>query len=254
MHYRLPILLLKASLLSLALLSGALAEPLRLHLAGDSTLSDKLPEKRPETGWGEALAGLFAPGQVLVINRAMNGRSTRTFIEEGRWQALLDTLAPGDVVFIQFGHNDASEHKLDRYTPADDYQANLARFVTDVRAADAEPVLLTPVARRRFDAAGELQPSHGEYPQRVRALAEQLDVPLIDAEALSSAVLVNAGPAASAALFLHLAPAAHPNYPQGLQDDTHFSPAGARAVAEAVAQALRESGHPLATKLQAPAR
>ena len=104
-----------------------------IHLAGDSTMAEKLPEKRPETGWGEHLAAQFQPGTVAVDNRAKNGRSTRTFIGEGRWQALLDATRPGDVVLIQFGHNDQSVEKRDRYTPPADYVRNLERFVSDVR-------------------------------------------------------------------------------------------------------------------------
>lgn len=224
---------------------------IRLHLAGDSTLSDKLPEKRPETGWGEAFAGLFEPGAVLVLNHARNGRSTRTFIEEGRWTALLESAAAGDHVFLQFGHNDASENKPDRYTPLAEYRENLQRFVREARAAGLQPLLLTPVARRRFDEAGRLQPSHGAYPDAVRALAIELDVPIIDAERLSEALLQRAGPAASRHFFLHLPAGAHPNYPSGLQDDTHFSPAGAAAVAREIARALRAQIHPLARHLQA---
>jgi lysophospholipase L1-like esterase len=240
-----------AAFLSVLASSAALADaPLRLHLAGDSTMSDKLPEKRPETGWGEPFAALFAPGSVLVINHARNGRSTRTFIEEGRWKALVEDLGEGDLVFIQFGHNDQSEHKPDRYTPLPEYRANLERFVREVRARGGEPLLLTPIARRRFDGAGELQPSHGDYPAAVRELARSLSVPLIDAEALSSAPLRAAGVEGSKALFLHLPAGAHPNYPQGLTDDTHLSPAGARLIAEAVARALREAEHPLAARLQ----
>lgn len=225
------------------------APPIRLHLAGDSTLADKAPEKRPETGWGEPFAALFVPGSVLVVNHARNGRSTRTFIEEGRWQALLDSATPGDHVFLQFGHNDASEHKPDRFTPLPQYRENLRRFVLQARESGLHPLLLTPVARRRFDAAGQLQPSHGGYPQAVRRLAEELGVPMVDAEALSSAMLIAAGPLPSRQFFLHLAAADHPNYPRGLQDDTQFSPAGAAAVASAISEALRAQSHPLATKL-----
>lgn len=242
-------------LLALGLLAAGATPaetPVRLHLAGDSTMADKLPEKRPETGWGEPFAFLFSAGSVRVVNHARNGRSTRTFLEEGRWQALLDSAAPGDHVFLQFGHNDASEHKPDRYTPLTQYRENLRRFVLEARAAGLHPLLLTPVVRRRFDAAGQLQPSHGEYPQAVRLLAEELAVPMIDAEALSSALLLEAGPQASRLFFLHLTAGEHPNYPRGLQDDTHFSPAGATAVAAAIAEALREQAHPLAAKLASP--
>lgn len=227
---------------------------LRVHLAGDSTMSDKLPEKRPETGWGEPFAGLFRPGTVWVVNHARNGRSTRSFSEEGRWDALLASASEGDYVLLQFGHNDASEHKPDRYTPIGQYQDNLRRFVTEAQARGLHPVLLTPIARRRFDGDGVLQPSHGDYPHAVRALAGELDVPLVDAERITSALLQTAGASVSRHDFLHLAPGTHPNYPEGLQDDTHLSPPGAARVAQAVADELHRQAHPLAALLQAKAR
>lgn len=93
-------------------------------------MAKKLPEKRPETGWGEMLARFFEEGKVVIDNRAQNGRSTRTFIAEGRWQALIDALQSGDYVFIQFGHNDESKEKVDRYTPPNDFRNNLGRVHT----------------------------------------------------------------------------------------------------------------------------
>ncbi|GAA5069230.1 rhamnogalacturonan acetylesterase [Lysobacter panacisoli] len=221
-----------------------------IHLAGDSTMAEKLPEKRPETGWGELLAARFRDGSVRIDNRAKNGRSTRTFIEEGRWRDLLDATVPGDVVLIQFGHNDQSIEKPDRYTPPADYVRNLQRFVADVRAKDATPVLLTPVARRRFDEAGHVLPSHGEYPDLVRALAARENVVLIDMERRSSAVLQERGAEGSKALFLWIAAGANSNYPKGAEDNTHFSPLGAARMAREFAFALRESGLPIAARLR----
>jgi lysophospholipase L1-like esterase len=226
--------------------------PLTIHLAGDSTMAEKLPEKRPETGWGEYLAAQFRPGTVAVDNRAKNGRSTRTFIEEGRWQDLLAAARPGDVVLIQFGHNDQSVEKPDRYTPPADYVRHLARFVADVRARRATPILLTPVARRRFDESGRLQPSHGEYPDQVRALAAREGVVLVDMERRSSALLQETGDQASKQLFLWVAPGANANYPEGKEDNTHFSPLGAQRIAREFARALCGADTPLATRLLAP--
>jgi len=234
-----------AAILSLGLIAPAhSAPPVTIHLAGDSTMSIKRDEKRPETGWGEYLAQQFRPGAVVVDNRAMNGRSTRTFIEEGRWDALLEATKPGDVVLIQFGHNDQSVEKPDRYTPPADYTRNLQRFVADVRAKSATPVLLTPVARRRFDEEGRVVASHGEYPDLVRILAAREHVALIDMERRSTAVLQEAGAESSKALFLWLAPGEHVNYPQGVQDNTHFSLKGAQRMAREFAAAARESGLP----------
>lgn len=220
-----------------------------LHLAGDSTMAEKRPEKRPETGWGEYLAAQFQAGAVRIANHARNGRSTRTFIEEGRWQALLDGVKPGDYVLIQFGHNDQSIEKPDRYTPEADYRANLSRFVADVRARQATPVLLTPVARRRIDAQGRLLDSHGAYPGIMRDLAAEQQVALIDMQQRSAAVLQEAGPEHSKKLFLWLAPSTHPNYPNGVGDNTHFSPVGAQRMAIEFATGLRGTELPLAKRL-----
>jgi len=235
---------------SLALIAPAqAAHPVTIHLAGDSTMAIKRAEKRPETGWGEVLAEQFQPGAVNVDNRAMNGRSTRTFIEEGRWSALIEATKPGDVVLVQFGHNDQSVEKPDRYTPPADYARNLERFVADVRAKGATPVLLTPVARRRFDEEGRVTASHGEYPDLVRALAAREHVAFIDMERRSAAALQETGVEGSKALFLWLAPGENANYPQGVQDNTHFSPKGAQRMAREFAGALRESGLALKSKL-----
>lgn len=221
-----------------------------LHLAGDSTMAEKKPGKRPETGWGEYLAAQFRSGTVLVANHARNGRSTRTFIEEGRWQALLDGVKPGDYVLIQFGHNDQSLEKPDRYTPEADYRANLSRFVADVRALKATPMLLTPLARRRFDAQGRLLDSHGAYPDIMRELAAARQVTLIDMQRRSEAVLQEAGDERSKKLFLWLPPGGNANYPQGIQDNTHFSPTGGARMADEFAAGLAALDTPLALLLR----
>src|SRR5690348_5898640 len=152
---------------------GAAQAPHRItiHLAGDSTMAPKLDEKRPETGWGEMLPEFFDSTLVRIVNHARNGRSTRTFISEGRWKEITDSLQSGDYVFIQFGHNDESKEKTDRYTPPADYRANLVRFVNETRAKGANPVLMTPVMRRRYDSKGNVRDTHGEYPDLVRGVA-----------------------------------------------------------------------------------
>jgi len=236
--------------LPLLLAASSVGGPVTVHLAGDSTMAAKRPEKRPETGWGEYLQAAFEPSEVRVVNHAQNGRSTRTFIAEGRWQAIVDSLRDGDWVFIQFGHNDQSVEKVDRYTPPDDFRRNLARFVSDVRARGATPVLLTPVVRRRFDSTGTFYDVHGEYPDLTRRVAAELGVPLIDMHRKSAALLRERGAERSRALFLHLAPGEHRNYPAGLKDDTHFSPAGARLMAALAIEGIRESGIALAARLR----
>lgn len=217
-------------------------EPVTVFLAGDSTMAHKEENKRPETGWGEQLQKRFDERRVRIDNHAANGRSTKTFISEGRWQALIDKVKPGDYVLIQFGHNDESKDKGDRYTPPDDFRANLTRFVAEVRAKRATPVLLTPVMRRRFDAAGKFYDTHGEYPDLTRRVAAELKVALIDMHRMSEKVLVQYGPEGSRKLFLQLKPGENPNYPDGVEDNTHFSPLGADIMAALAVEGFREQG------------
>jgi lysophospholipase L1-like esterase len=232
------------------LLAAAANDPITIYLAGDSTMAAKLESKRPETGWGEALQNYFDDEVVRISNHARNGRSTRTFIEERLWQAIVDGLKPGDYVFIQFGHNDQSKDKVDRYTPPDDYRRNLSRFVNDVRSKQAHPVLLTPVRRRRFDRNAKLYDTHGEYPDIVRAVAAEQRVPLIDMHAGSAELLTLFGAEASRQLFLQLKAGEHANYPAGVEDNTHFSPLGAKLMAHLVVDGIRELRLPVGEKLR----
>jgi lysophospholipase L1-like esterase len=211
-----------------------------VFLAGDSTCAIKQPDKRPETGWGEMLGKYFKDGSVRVDDRALNGRSTKSFISEGHWQKIIDDLKKGDYVFIQFGHNDESKSKGERYTPPEDFRRNLDRFVTEVRSKGGNPVLLTPVMRRSFKD-GKFYDTHGEYPDLVRAVAKEQKVPLIDMHRMTESLLVKLGPDDSRKLFLQLKPGENVNYPNGVEDNTHFNPAGADEMARFVIHGIRES-------------
>lgn len=221
--------------------TAAQVGPVKIFLAGDSTMAAKLPEKRPETGWGEMLGQHFKAGKVAIENRAMNGRSTKTFISEGRWQKIVDDLKRGDFVFIQFGHNDSSKDKGERYTPPEDYKKNLIKLVYEVRAKGGEPILFTPVMRRRFDKEGKFYDTHGEYPGIVRTVAREYKVPLIDMHKSSEALIVKHGVEDSRKLFLQLKPGENANYPNGIEDNTHFSPLGAEEMAKLVVKEMNET-------------
>lgn len=208
-------------------------QPVVVYLAGDSTMAQKQENRRPETGWGEMLQKYFDEKKVKIDNRAQNGRSTKSFIAEGRWQAIVDALKKGDYVFIEFGHNDEKSEDPSRYAaPNTDYRNNLIRFVNEVRAKKAFPVLLTPVMRRKFDEAGNFVDTHGEYPDAVRNAAKDVNAPLIDMHRLSETVLKNYGAENSRRLFLQLKEGENPNYPKGVEDNTHFSPLGADEMAK----------------------
>lgn len=217
--------------------------PPTIFLAGDSTLADKKTDRRPETGWGEMLHEYFT-ASVTVDNHARNGRSTKSFREEGLWETMIARVRPGDYVFIEFGHNDA---KLDsaRYSSPEDYAKNLAVFVGEVRARNARPVLLTPIVRRKFDDTGILLETHGGYPEAVRQTARATKAPLIDLNELSRSTINGYGPERSKELFLWLDKGESPNYPKGVMDDTHLNTEGGRVIAGLVAEAIRRTKLPL---------
>lgn len=212
-----------------------------VFLIGDSTMAVKQPEKYPETGWGMELQQFFSDN-AEVKNHAVNGRSTKSFIAEGRWQKVLDELKKGDYVFIQFGHNDQKSTDSTRYAnPFTAYRANLARYINEARKKGACPILLTPVARRNFNESGVLIDTHGNYPEVMRMVAKDLNVPLIDLQALTEQLVISSGPEKSKELYLWVE-AGDKNYPEGKKDDTHFSPEGASAVAEMVVNEIRRQG------------
>ena len=216
-------------------------------MIGDSTMADKVnPEINPEHGWGQLLPRFF-DDDVVVHNHAVNGRSTKSFIDEGRWATVVHALQPGDYVFIEFGHNDEKKEDSTRYAAANgSYRRNLERFVAETRAHGAMPVVLTPIVRRKFDAAGRLENTHGEYVGAAIAAARATRATLIDLEALTRSVVQRAGVDSSKRLFVYVAAGESPMYPDGRQDDTHLSLAGAAEVARLVAIAIERSGLPLA--------
>lgn len=223
------------------LLSITASSQITIFIAGDSTAANKTADRRPETGWGEMLQQYFDPAKVRIDNRALNGRSTKSFIAEGKWTALIESVKKGDFVFIQFGHNDQSKDKGERYTPPEDFKKNLIKFVEEVRAKRANPVLMTPVMRRRFDKEGKFYDTHGEYPGYIRAVAADLNVPLIDMQRKSEAVIIKYGVEGSKKLFLQLAAGENPNYPNGIEDNTHFSPLGAEEKAKLAVEGIYEA-------------
>lgn len=226
--------------------------PVRIFMAGDSTMSIKEKKAWPETGWGMPFAA-FWDSTVTVVNRARNGRSTKTFISEGLWQSILNDLREGDYVIIQFGHNDESVEKKERYATPDTFKMNLTRFVAETRAKKARPILLTPVSRRKFDKEGKAVETHREYSALVREVAKETGVTFIDLDEKSRALYQQFGPENSQWLFLQLQPGEHPNYPEGKNDNTHFSELGARLVAQLVLEELRALLPELARRVVKPA-
>lgn len=208
-----------------------------VYMIGDSTMSIKEKKAYPETGWGMPFS-IFFDQTVTVDNRAKNGRSTKTFITESLWQPVENGMKPGDYLLIQFGHNDEVSTKAS-YATEDEFNANLTRFVTVARDKGAKPILITPVARRKFNAAGNIEDTHAVYARLVRDVAAKNNVPLIDLDKKSMDMLQKLGPEQSKLYFNYLQPGENVNYPEGKADDTHFSELGARKVAELVLADIR---------------
>ncbi len=234
--------LLLSSVEAMAATASGVAEPVqgRIFIAGDSTAADYRPERYPQTGWGMMLHCGLQPG-TEVVNAAAAGRSSRSFVSEGRWARMLSSLRAQDTVLIAFGHNDAKAQSPERFAPADTvYRANLERFLKDVRALGAVPILITPVTRRAFRPDGTIADTGlADYARVVREVAAAQKAPLIDLNLLSRSWLAAAGDVRSRALYLHYDPGDHvAAFPKGVRDDTHFSELGARQVAQLLIQAL----------------
>ena len=224
----------------------------RIVIASDSTAAEYSSERYPQMGWGMVLKCSLAP-DVAVVNLARGGRSTKTFIEEGLWAALVAQLRPGDTVLIQFGHNDADRVKIVRFTdPQGAYTDNLTRFVADVRAAGGQPVLVTPIAKHLF-VDGKVQESHVGYAEAIRQVAQRTGAPLIDLDADSMAALQARGEAASRKLYLLYTPEDHiPRYPEGVNDTTHINEGGARLAASLVVRRLAALNLPISAHVRLP--
>ena len=212
---------------------------IKIFMAGDSTMSIKETKAYPETGWGMPFV-YFWDSTVTIVNRAKNGRSTKTFISEGLWKSIYDEAGPGDYVIIQFGHNDESPDKKERYATPDTFRMNLTRFVADTRAKGATPILVTPVSRRKFDTTGTALETHKEYSAYVKEVAAKENVLFIDLDTKSRELYQQYGKGDSKLLFMQLKPGEHPNYPDGRDDNTHFNELGARLIAQIILNEIRQ--------------
>lgn len=225
-------------LISISLLAMP-SKHITVYMIGDSTMANKQPDKFPETGWGMPFSQLFN-ADITIDNRSLNGRSTKSFINEKRWQPIVDALKEGDYVFIQFGHNDEKIDKPATGTSIEEFKNNLIKFIVETRSANALPVLLTPVNRWKFDSWGKFIDTHGAYPDAVREVAKTYNVPLIDIHNTSKILMKKIGPEASHKWFNQLEKGENTNYPEGVKDNTHFNPIGAKQMADLAVQGLKE--------------
>lgn len=202
-----------------------------IFMIGDSTMADKnLTGGNPERGWGHMLPGYLSE-DIRVDNHAQNGRSSKSFIDEGRWDKVLSLIKKGDYVFIQFGHND-EKPKADRHTdPGTTFDANLSRFVNETRAKGGIPVLFNSIVRRNFGEGDKLVDTHGAYLDSPRNVAKELNVPFIDMNKITHDLVEGLGTDASKKLFMWVTPNTVPAIPKGREDNTHLTVYGGRVVA-----------------------
>jgi lysophospholipase L1-like esterase len=211
-----------------------------IYCIGDSTMATKVnPETNPEFGWCQVLPSFFN-SDVIIDNRAVNGRSTKSFIAEKKWEVVYKVLKPDDYVFIEFGHNDSKTNDSLRYTnPHTAYRYNLIQFVKEAREKGAIPILFSPIARRNFNEQGVLISKHETYTMEMRLVAQEFNVPFIDLEYLTESLEIAYGPEKSKQLHLHFKAGEVPYYPEGKDDDTHLSIKGATEIAKIAVSQLQ---------------
>lgn len=241
-------LLSRLSFLALALAvvaspARAADKPVCLVIVGDSTVAT-YPDKHDNRGWGQYIGEKFKDGAVRVVNLAAAGRSTKTFLSEGRWSKAL--AEKPDVVLIQFGHNDSHEPAKPEATEAQgDYKDNLRRYIDESRAAGAVPVLVTPMVRRTFDASGKFAEapgpkSLGSFAAAMREVGEEKKVAVVDLYASSRSLAEELGPDKSGQMASRRG------------DITHFNERGARVMADLVAKGFPAAAPTLAPCIKAP--
>lgn len=199
---------------------------------GDSTVAFNKIDTYPQHGMSNALS-LYLRDGVVLRPHGLNGRSTKSYLDEGAFEPVKEAMSPGDFLLIQFGHNDEKDDPARHTDPDTTYKENLTYFINCARSAGAYPVLITSIARRLFDEAGSFLPgSHGAYPDAVRQLGKELNVPVADLTAITEDYLSHVGDAASKPWFM---------WPK---DNTHLKPEGAVIMAGFLARELLCTGSP----------
>lgn len=228
-----------------------------IYSIGDSTMCD-FSERYlsafggpdyPIRGWMQVMPQFFND-QVVIHNAARSGRSSKSFRDEGFWKPVIDSVKPGDYVFIMFGGNDQKPDTLRHTEPFTTYRENMMNYVKEVRAKGANPVLFTSIVRRKFDKNGKLVDTYGDYIVAVRNLAKEMHVPMIDLYKKTGDLVQSYGPEESKKLFLYIEPGKFTKLPNGKKDDSHLCIFGATKVAALAAEGLKELKLPIAKYLK----
>tara|TARA_R110000868_G_scaffold17693_2_gene77398 strand:- start:1226 stop:2536 length:1311 start_codon:yes stop_codon:yes gene_type:complete len=208
-----------------------------LFLAGDSTVTDQ--DLEPWASWGQYITQYFGEN-LVVANYAYSGSSLSSFKSSKRLEKILSLIKKGDYLFIEFGHNDEKQHG-EGNGPWLNYTDLLLEFITSVREKKGIPVLVTPTQRRFFEIDGKLKPTHGEYPDAMRAVAEKLNVPLIDLTKITTTLYERWGDAISRKAFVQYPAHTFPGQDEKLEDNTHFNNFGANEIALCILNGIKEN-------------
>ena len=220
----------------------------KVFLIGGSTMAT-FPEARPVVGWGQMLPRYFKQPE-QVVNRAMSGRSTKSFIDQGFWEKTITDLRAGDFLIMCWGTNDSTNDHARHTEPRKDFQANLERFIREIRAKGATPIIATAVARRVWNEQGEFVEAPSEYVMVTREIAAREKIPLMEMRGKTVALEKSLGVEGSRALHLYLKPGKSSYYPNGSKDDTHYNRHGADRVADLAVQEIRRLQLPIAAWLR----
>jgi len=233
----------------ISVLSCKKAEEVNIWVIGDSTAANKKEEVAPETGWAMVLKEYFNEN-VKIHNHALNGRSSKSFLTEGRWKSVLDSLQKSDYVVIQFGHNDEKTDTA-RHTDAfTTYKTMLKLYIDESRSKGAIPLVCSSIVRRHFDSNGKLIDTHGDYILASREIASETNTLFIDMEAKTRKLVEGLGSEKSKSIFLFCSPGEYANRPNGVQDSTHLNITGAHEVADLFIDGLKELKLPVAASLK----
>ncbi len=214
---------------------------MRILCLGDSIMQYNDFTSFPQTGWVQEFRR-FLPEDTVWLDFARNGRSTKSFIDEGRFERVMVEAKKGDFALIQFGHNDEKSADPSRYTNPEKggaFRKNLSYFVRELRSKGVKPLLLTPMARRMFEN-GNLKNSHGEYPQAIIETAAEENVPCIDMNFLTMDLIAQKGEEASRRFYMNFEPGLYENYPEGKNDNSHLRPEGANAFSRLAAEEVKK--------------
>ncbi len=242
------------------------SDTITVFMIGDSTMANKpLDKENQERGWGQMLP-MFFEGAIKVDNHAVNGRSSKSFIDEGRWEKVREKIRPGDYVIIQFGHNDEKAKSADRYTvPGGTFDANLKKFVNETREKGGTPILMNSIVRRNFPANGiaaaqtddrqktwkkglenypaegdTLVDTHGDYRIAPRNVAEEMGVAFIDMNTLTHELVQRLGRENSRMLYMWMPVGVYEFAPEGRIDNTHLNVFGGIVVSRLAVNAIAE--------------